>query len=156
MDQKSIFVFLHLKGFSTKAKDIHTELVQVLGSDAIAYWTRTKHIRNDVVLQNEPEAERRAEDQSFSIPDNAILEALEMMPFASICQSAKKTFIPPTTTFRRLRKSLHFVLKYLRWTLHRLSYLQNQDRIIVSKDVLELLEFMRHHSWKWIVTLGEA
>jgi hypothetical protein len=48
----------------------------------------TKHIRNDVSLQNEPETEDRAKNQGFSIPDNAILEALEMMPFASIRQIA--------------------------------------------------------------------
>jgi hypothetical protein len=62
-------------------------------------------------LQNEPEAEDRAEDQDFSIIDNAILEALEMTPFASIRQIANMIFIPPTTRFRRLTKSLHFVLK---------------------------------------------
>jgi hypothetical protein len=65
-----------------------------------------------------PEAEDRAEDQDFSITDNAILEALEMMPFASIRQIAKMICIPPTTEFRLLTKSLHFVLKRLRWFLH--------------------------------------
>jgi hypothetical protein len=44
----------------------------------------TKYIRNDVILENEPEAVDRAEDQSFSITGNAILEVFEMMPFASI------------------------------------------------------------------------
>jgi hypothetical protein len=70
-------VFLHLKEFS--AKDVHLALVQVLGSDddAIAYSTLTKYIRNDVILQNESEAEDRAEDQGFSITDNAILEHLK-------------------------------------------------------------------------------
>jgi hypothetical protein len=68
-------------------------------------------MRSDVVWQNEPKAEDRAEDQSFSIPDNAILEAREMMLFASIHQIAKMTFIPPTTVFRHLTKLLRFVLK---------------------------------------------
>jgi len=107
-------------------------------------------------LQNEPEAENRAEDQGFSITDNAILEALEMMPFASIRQIAKMTIIPPTTVFRRLTKSLHFVLKRLHWVPHRLSDLQKQARVIMSKELLKLLESMRHHSWKYIVTLDEA
>jgi hypothetical protein len=82
MDQRSIVLFLCLKRLS--AKNVHTELVQVLGSDAIAYLTMTKYIWNNVILQNEPEAENRAEDQGFSITYNAILETLEMMPFASI------------------------------------------------------------------------
>jgi hypothetical protein len=65
-------------------------------------------------LQNEPEARDRAEDQNFAIPDNAILKALEIMPFSSAHQIAKMTFIPPSTISHRLAKSLHFVLKRLR------------------------------------------
>jgi hypothetical protein len=57
MDRRSIVVFLYLKGHSAKAKDVHTELVQVLGPDAIAYSTVTKYLRTDVILQNEREAE---------------------------------------------------------------------------------------------------
>jgi hypothetical protein len=35
MVQRSIALFLHLKGLSAKAKDVHPELGQVLASDAI-------------------------------------------------------------------------------------------------------------------------
>jgi hypothetical protein len=111
MDQRSFDLFLHLKELSAKGKDVHTEFVHVLGSDAIAYSTMTKYGQNDVISENEQEAENRAEDQSFSIRDNAILEALEMMPFASIGQIANMTFISPTTLFHRLMKLLDFVLK---------------------------------------------
>jgi hypothetical protein len=149
-------VFLHLKGLSVKAKDIQIELIEVLKSDAIAYSTETKYRRNDAVLQNESEAKDRAENQSFSITDNVILEAIEIISFASIRQIAKMTFIPPTTGFRRLTKSIHFVLKRLCWIPHRLSDLQKQARVIMSKELLKLLEFMRHHLWKYIMTLDEA
>jgi hypothetical protein len=57
MDQGSNAMFLHLKGLSAKTRDVHTELAQVLGSDAPEYSTMTKYMRNDVILQNEPEAE---------------------------------------------------------------------------------------------------
>jgi hypothetical protein len=43
-----------------------------------------KYIRNDVILQNEPEAEDRAEDQGSSITDNAILKVFEMMSLSYI------------------------------------------------------------------------
>jgi hypothetical protein len=86
-----------MKGLSTKG--IHTELVQVLGSDAITYSIVTKYIHNNVMLQNERESEDRAQDQAFSITDNAILEALEMMPFVTIRQISKMIFIRPTTIF---------------------------------------------------------
>jgi hypothetical protein len=75
-------------------------------------------------LQNEPEAEDGVEDQGFSIPDNVNLEALEMMPFAPIRQIAEMTVIPVTLAFRRLTKSLDFVLKRSRWVPHILSDLQ--------------------------------
>jgi hypothetical protein len=101
MDQGSILVFLHLKRLSAKVKDVHTDLVQVLGPDAIRYSAMSKYVSNDVILQNEPEAGDRAEDENFSITDNAILEAFEIMPFASILRIAKMTFILPTTGFRR-------------------------------------------------------
>jgi hypothetical protein len=59
----------------------------------------TTHIRNDAILQNEPEIEDRVEVQDFLITDNAILDAFEMSSFASIRQIAKITSIPPTTIF---------------------------------------------------------
>jgi hypothetical protein len=74
----------------------------------------TKDIRNNAILHNELEAEDRAEDQGFSRTGNSILEALEMMSFPSIRRIMTMTFIPLTTVFRRLTKSLPFVLKRLR------------------------------------------
>jgi hypothetical protein len=131
MDQRSIDVFFRLKRFSAKVKDVHTELVHVLGSDVIAYSRVTTYIRNTVILQSKPEPEDRAEDQGFSSTDNAILEAVEMMPFTSKHQIAKMTFVPPTTRFHRVPKSLRFVLKRLRSVRHRLSDLQTQARPIM-------------------------
>jgi hypothetical protein len=149
-------VFLQVKGRSAKTRDIHTEVVQVLASDAISYSTVTKHMRNDIILQNEPEAEDRAEDQGFSITGNPILKALEMMPFVSVRQILKMAIIPPTLAYRRLTKSLHFFLRQLFWAPHRFSHLQEHARVIMSKDLLKLLESRRHHSWKYIMTLDEA
>jgi hypothetical protein len=131
MDQSSIVRFPHLQLFS--AKDIRAELVQVLVSNAVADLILTKYRRNDIILQNEPEpeADDRAEDQSFSSPANVILEALEMMPFTSLRQIAKMAFILPTAVFRRLTKSFHFILKRFYRVAHRLSNLQKQARIIM-------------------------
>jgi hypothetical protein len=114
MDQKSMIVVFHMKGLS--ANDVHTELGKVLGSDdddVIADSIVTRHRQNDVISQNEPEpeADDRAEDQGFSITDNAILEAFERMPFLSIHQINKMTFMPLTTGFHRLTKSLPFISK---------------------------------------------
>jgi hypothetical protein len=88
--------------------------VQGFESDAIACSTMTKDMRSDVILRNERETEDRMEHHGFSIPDNTILEALEITPLASILQIDQMTFIPPITEFHRLTKSFHFVLKRLR------------------------------------------
>jgi hypothetical protein len=102
VDQRPIIVFLHLRGVSAKAKDVRTELVDALSSDAIASSAVTKHIRNDIILQNEPEPEAgdQAENHGFLIADNAIPEAFDRMPFASIHEIAQMPIIPPTTAFR--------------------------------------------------------
>jgi hypothetical protein len=115
-----------------------------------------KYRRNDAILQNEPKAEDRAEDQAFSITNNVILEALEIMPFAYIRQIAKMTFISPGTRFRPLTKLLHFAKKRLRSVPQRLSDLPKHARAIMSKELLKLLESMGHHLWKFILTLDEA
>jgi hypothetical protein len=107
-------------------------------------------------MKQKQRIEDRAEDQGFSITDNAILEALELMPFASIHQISKIILIPSPTAFRRLTKLLHFVLKKLPWIPLRLSDLQKSARVIRSKEVLKLFRSMRYHSWKCIVTLDEA
>jgi hypothetical protein len=90
------------------------------------------------------------------IPDNAILDALEMKPFASIPRIAQMNFIPPTAVFRGLTKPLHFVLQRLRLVPHRRSDLQKRPEVIMSKELLKLLESMRHHSWKYLKTLAET
>jgi hypothetical protein len=76
----------------------------------MAYLTATKYMRNDLILQHEPEAEHGPEDEGISVPNNIILEALEMMTCISIRQIAKMTIIPGAAVFRRLAKSIHFVL----------------------------------------------
>jgi hypothetical protein len=107
-------------------------------------------------LQNELYAEERAEDQGCLMADNAIPEALEMMPFASIRQVAPMTFILLTTVFRHLTKSGHFVLKRLCSVPDRLWDLQKQTLVIMSNELLKLFESMRHRSWKYIMMLDEV
>jgi hypothetical protein len=70
------------------------------------------------------------------------LEVFEIISFALIHQIAQMIFIPPTIMFHRLKKLLHFVLKRLHSVHHRLSDLQKQARVIVSKDLLKLLKLI--------------
>ena len=154
MDQRSICLFLEMKGLSARA--IHNELIAVLGSEAVAYSTVTKYLR----LRKHPNdfAEtvfiESIKEENFI--DQAITLALNEEPFASIRQIARKTLLPRSTIFRHLTLSMGFVMKHLRWVPHNLSDDQKQMRVDKSNDLLQLLNSMKHHSWKNIVTLDES
>jgi hypothetical protein len=92
MDQRTICLYLSRKGFS--AHTIHEELVQILGPDAIAYSTLTCHLR---ASRWTAQTEERYSDPPPDVVDNAILEALDQTPFASVRELAKVTCIPRTT-----------------------------------------------------------
>jgi hypothetical protein len=109
MDQRTICLYLSRKRFSAHA--IHEELVQILGSDAIAYSTVTCHLR---ASRWTAQTEERHSDPSPDVVDSAVLEALYQTPFASVRELAKTTCIPSTTVWRRLTASLGFVVKHLR------------------------------------------
>jgi DNA-binding MurR/RpiR family transcriptional regulator len=133
MDQRTICLYLSRKGFSSHA--IHEELVQLLGSDAIAYSTMTYHLR---ASRWTAQTEERDSDLPRDVIDNAILETLDQTPFASMHELAKATCIPRTTVWRRLTESLGFVVKHLHWVPHSLTSAQRQDRIDRSKELLRL------------------
>jgi DNA-binding MarR family transcriptional regulator len=109
MDQRSICLFLTMKGLS--AREVHAELVAIVGLDAIAYSTVTKSVqqRQFPAIFPEPSDEPRT-----TIIDDAILETLHKQPFSSVRELAKLTCIPTTTVYRHLRGSLGSVLKHLR------------------------------------------
>jgi hypothetical protein len=116
MDQHTMCLYLNRKGFS--AKVIHDELVQVICSDAIAYSTVTSYMRaSHWIAQNE----EQHSDSPPDVIDNAILQALIQIPFASMRELAKSTYISRATVRRRLTGSLRFVIKHLHSLLHRLT-----------------------------------
>jgi hypothetical protein len=71
MDQRSICLYLNRKGLSAHA--IHNDLVQVLGSDAVAYSTVTFYLRASHWTAGK---EEQHSDPPPDDVDNAILQAL--------------------------------------------------------------------------------
>jgi hypothetical protein len=109
MDQRSICLFLALKGLSARA--VSNELIAILGADAIAYSTVTKRLRQrqfTSILVDPPE------EIVIIVLDQAIIDVLEQYPFSSIQELTRFTCIPTTTVHRRLTQSLGFVVKHLR------------------------------------------
>jgi hypothetical protein len=110
MDQYTICLYLNRKGLSAQA--IHDELVQVLGSDVIAYSTVTFYLgASRWMAQND----EQHSDPSLDVIDNAILQVLNQTPFASVRELAKSICISRATVWRSLTESLGFVIKHLHW-----------------------------------------
>jgi hypothetical protein len=151
MDQRTICLYLSRKGFSAHA--ILEELVQLLGPDAIDYSTVTYHLR---ASRRTAQTEERHSDPPPDVVDNAILKALDQIPFASVRELAKAICIPRTTVWRRLKESLGFVVKHLHCVPHYPTDAQRQNRIDRSKELLRLLEFTQANDWESLMTLDES
>jgi hypothetical protein len=112
MDQRSIAVYLDLKGLSARA--IHEDLIATLGADAVGYSTVTRYLRE---THFSPSTDRIPSDLLPEMPedaDEAILSALCEMPFASVRQLARLTHLSATKVDRRLTQSLGFTARHLR------------------------------------------
>jgi hypothetical protein len=101
MDQRTIYLYLKRKGLSAKA--IHDKLVQVLGSDAVAYSTVTSYFRESRLrVQNEEQHSNTPPD----VIDNSIIQILNQVPLEFVRQLAKSMCISSATMSRRLTDSL--------------------------------------------------
>jgi hypothetical protein len=151
MDQHSVCLFLAMKGLS--ANDIHSELVAVLGPEALAYSTVTKYLCKEhfPVQSSKP-----PENPSLAVIRDAILDALKQQPFSSVREIAKLTCIPRTTIHRHLTCSLGFVVKHLHWVPHTLTVTQKVQRVTLSKQLLGELQAIKDQGWQFIMTLDES
>jgi hypothetical protein len=84
MDQRSICLYLNRKGLSVHA--IRDELVSVLGSDTVAYSMVSFYLRSSHWTA---ENEEQHSDPPPDDIDNAILQARDQTPFASVRELAK-------------------------------------------------------------------
>jgi hypothetical protein len=151
MDQRSICLFLAMKGLS--GRDVHNELVAVLGLDAIAYSTVTSYLwqRKFPAISSEP-----SNEPPTTIINDAILDALDKQPFSSVKELVKLTCIPTTTVDRHLTRSLGFVVKHLRWVPHTLTDTQQAQRITLSNQLLLEICSIKHQGWHFIITVDES
>jgi hypothetical protein len=128
-----------MKGLS--ARDVHNELVAVLGPDAIAYSTVTSYRRQRQfpTISSEP-----SDEPPTTIIDDAILDALDKQPFSSVKELAKLTCIPTTTVYRHLTRSLGFIVKHLRWVPHSSTDTKKAQRITFSNQLLLEIRSIKH------------
>jgi hypothetical protein len=98
--------------------------------------------------------EPKIEEENFT--DEAILGALEKCPFSSLRQTAKRILILMSMVRYHLVNSLGHLFRNIRWVRHSLSSSQNQARVEMSQDLLQVLRLAKHDTWKSIVTPEEA
>jgi hypothetical protein len=139
MDQRSICLFLALKGLSGRA--VSDELAAVLGrADAIASSTVTKYLPQrqlaSILVDSPPRNQRQ--------------------PSSFIRELARFTCIPTTTAHRHLTQSLGFVVKHHHWVLHTITPTQKTERATLSIEPLRRLRSIEHHGWQFIITLDES
>jgi hypothetical protein len=86
MDQYTICLYLTRKGLS--AQEIHNELVQILGYDAITYSAVIFYFS---ASRWRAQNEEQHSDPAPDVIDDSILQALNQTPFASMRELVKST-----------------------------------------------------------------
>jgi hypothetical protein len=111
MDQQMIVAYLDLKQISARA--IHTDLVATLGSNAVAYSSVTRYLREARCLPSREEAPPVEIGREVDDADRDILFALGENPFASVRQLSRLTSLPSTIVYRRFGQSPGYTTHHL-------------------------------------------
>jgi hypothetical protein len=103
MDLESIRSYLNKKHLSAVA--IHAEINSVLGEGTIGYSTLTRCLRKQNFANASHLASEEPDFGAADTIDNAVLQALDEQPLASLRQIAKRTLIPmPTVRYHLVNK----------------------------------------------------
>jgi hypothetical protein len=154
MDQKTIVLYLHMKGMALDA--IHADLVETLGVNAVAYSTVTKYARSARFVTDKEAIEPEPRDTGSGHVDQAILTALDDYPFLSVRELSRMICLPRSTVHRHLTQSLRFTIRHLRWVPHFLTIEQKALRVQMAGELLGILSIQSRRQWHDIVTLDES
>jgi hypothetical protein len=103
------------------------------------------------------DSQRRA---AFTPPpdviDNAILQAVNQIPLASVRELAKFMCISCAIVWGRRTGFFGFVVNHLHWVPHHLTDAQGQIRIDRSNELLRFLESAQANDWQIFATLDES
>jgi hypothetical protein len=153
IDQRSIVLYLHLKGLSAHA--IHDDLVATLGPKAVVYSRVTRYRREAKLSTAEVSLDPESSSPHLDDSDRAILAALDKKPFSSMRELARATHIPRASVYRRITKSLWFVRYPFPWVSHLLSDAQTVKHVELCLSFLRMLEVQEQRAWHDLVTLDE-
>jgi hypothetical protein len=154
MDQKTIVLYLRMKGMSLDA--IHEDLVRTLGADVVSYSMVTKYARSAKFSPKKDGASSEPPIVESSSVDDAILADLDEYPFSSIRELSRRICLPRSTVHRHVSHSLRFTIRHLRWVPHFLTAEQKRIRVGRSRELLRVLLVEMAHQWHDIVILEES
>jgi hypothetical protein len=153
MYQRQCACFWPRKGWT---RAVHIELEVILHEKAVGYSIVTKYLRSARFRERDAVQADSENNSDANLVGQEILQALAFQPFTSIPQISRMILLSKFTVYRHLTESLGFILKRLRWAIHRLSGIEKEAKVEKSEELLQRLLSMKHQSCKYIVTLDEA
>jgi hypothetical protein len=145
MEERSIVLYLDRKGLI--AQVIHDDLVPTLGEEATAYSTVTDSLRAALIIPCDGTPFSAATSPHIDESDEAILRALEELPFSSVRQLSRATYLPNTMGYRRLSEKLGFTARHIGWVRQILFDDQKAKRLQCSKALLTILGAQETRDW---------
>jgi hypothetical protein len=142
MTQRPIVAYFSPKG--TSARQIHDDIVDTLGPDALSYSSVIRDLREARFLPSKSEPHPADIQRNLRDSDQIILSALEDSPFAPLQNVSRLTHLPSTTVYRRLTQLLGFMWRRFRSVPHALSDAQKGERVNLSRRLLRILEVQRN------------
>jgi hypothetical protein len=139
-----------------RALKIHAEINNVLVQGIVGYSRIMRSLQKLSFPHSSESAEENAEIGCCDRIDRVILQLLTEQPLASLQQLAKRTSIPATIIRCHLGDRMWYKIKHCILVLHGPSAAQKQTRVTISRSLLDLLHWLQHQGWKYIVTLDEA
>jgi hypothetical protein len=113
------YLYLSSKDWTTRV--IRDDLVATLGEEAIAYSTVTEYGDDAPIRPGDPTAVFDATSLHIDESGEAILMAIDELPFSSVPQLAHATHLRMITVYRRLSEKLGFPRRHFRSVQHVLS-----------------------------------
>jgi hypothetical protein len=98
MTQSPIVAYLSLRWIS--AREIHDDIIATLGPDVVSYSSVARHIREAQFPSSKPKPHPADVQRDLADSDQAILAALEDIPFTSVRQLSRLIHLPSTTVYR--------------------------------------------------------
>jgi hypothetical protein len=154
MDLRSIVFYLKINDIKSYA--IYDDLVTTLHDDALEYSTKALWLRQERLTRFSEPSHDLAEDRQVTTTDQAILSALTVEPFASVCDITWLTCLHRSTISLYFACLLRFTVRHLRWIPHLMTNEQKHNRVRDSQIRLEILQTQQSRSWYDIATLGES